>query len=206
MEETVLISIGLGAQDKEEGVGEQEEWSKRREDDPRACCTGSSRPGYRKRDHVDVYPVVLYEHPSFALAAAAAAGAARVKKQQGDASNSTADWLADVGSAVAPGADGGREEEDEDDNSSRKRRGARERREQAAFSAAAGSSCALPGGYHVEMNPLRVVASPVDVERRFATWIGGSILSCLGSFPQFAVTKEEYEEYGTRVAIGRKCP
>ncbi|PHJ22531.1 actin-like protein alp3b [Cystoisospora suis] len=54
--------------------------------------------------------------------------------------------------------------------------------------------------------PLRVVASSVDAERHFAAWIGGSILSCLGSFPQFCVTKEEYEEFGARGAIDRKCP
>ncbi|CBZ56076.1 putative actin-like protein 3b [Neospora caninum Liverpool] len=54
--------------------------------------------------------------------------------------------------------------------------------------------------------PLRVVASPVDAERHFASWIGGSILGCLGSFSQFCVTQAEYDEYGARVAIDRKCP
>ncbi|PFH38121.1 actin-like protein ALP3b [Besnoitia besnoiti] len=55
-------------------------------------------------------------------------------------------------------------------------------------------------------SPLRVVACPVDAERHFASWIGGSILGCLGSFPQFCVTLEEYEEFGARGAFDRKCP
>ena len=42
----------------------------------------------------------------------------------------------------------------------------------------------------------RVVASRNEVERRYASWIGGSILTSLGSFQQLWLSKTEYEEYG----------
>jgi actin-related protein len=42
-------------------------------------------------------------------------------------------------------------------------------------------------------------------ERKFAPWLGASILSALNSFQQLWVTKSEYEEQGARV-IHTKCP
>jgi len=51
----------------------------------------------------------------------------------------------------------------------------------------------------------KVVASMNSVERRFATWIGGSILASLGSFQQLWMSKQEYEEHGANL-IQRKCP
>lgn len=33
-------------------------------------------------------------------------------------------------------------------------------------------------------------------ERKYSTWIGGSILSCLTPFENMWVTKAEYEEHG----------
>ena len=48
---------------------------------------------------------------------------------------------------------------------------------------------------------LKVVANP---ERKYSVWIGGSILSSLGTFQQMWVTKKEYQEYGSAV-IHRKC-
>mmetsp|Transcript_34201 Transcript_34201/g.82347 ORF Transcript_34201/g.82347 Transcript_34201/m.82347 type:complete len:574 (+) Transcript_34201:57-1778(+) len=42
----------------------------------------------------------------------------------------------------------------------------------------------------------KVVASQFSVERSFASWIGGSILTSLGSFQQLWLSKTEYEEYG----------
>ncbi|KAH0475955.1 MAG: uncharacterized protein KVP18_001844 [Porospora cf. gigantea A] len=41
-------------------------------------------------------------------------------------------------------------------------------------------------------------------ERRFATWIGGSILGSLHTFGQMWICAEEYEETGSSIAI-RKC-
>lgn len=34
------------------------------------------------------------------------------------------------------------------------------------------------------------------MERRYSSWVGGSILGCLGSFQQLWVSKQEYEESG----------
>jgi actin-like protein 6A len=42
----------------------------------------------------------------------------------------------------------------------------------------------------------KVTASQNAVERRFATWIGGSILASLGSFQQMWMSKAEYDEFG----------
>eukprot|EP00198_Chlamydomonas_reinhardtii_P007333 XP_001696669.1 actin-related protein [Chlamydomonas reinhardtii] len=52
---------------------------------------------------------------------------------------------------------------------------------------------------------VKVVAATNQVERRFSTWIGGSILSSLGSFQQLWMSKKEYAEHGAPL-INRKCP
>eukprot|EP00696_Hemimastix_kukwesjijk_P013205 gnl/Hemi2/26572_TR8927_c0_g4_i1.p1 gnl/Hemi2/26572_TR8927_c0_g4~~gnl/Hemi2/26572_TR8927_c0_g4_i1.p1 ORF type:complete len:434 (-),score=92.05 gnl/Hemi2/26572_TR8927_c0_g4_i1:68-1369(-) len=56
---------------------------------------------------------------------------------------------------------------------------------------------------------LKVVASSLSpqtkAERRFAVWIGGSILGSLGSFQQMWMSKSEYEEHGAGL-VDRKCP
>lgn len=41
-------------------------------------------------------------------------------------------------------------------------------------------------------------------ERKFCAWIGGSILSSLGSFQQMWMSKQEFEEHGP-IMIERKC-
>ena len=43
---------------------------------------------------------------------------------------------------------------------------------------------------------VKVIAS-LPLERQFAGWIGGSILSICGSFQQLWITKAEYHEYGS---------
>ena len=48
---------------------------------------------------------------------------------------------------------------------------------------------------------LRVVAPP---ERKYSSWIGGSIMASLGNFPHAAISKEEYDESGPGV-VHRKC-
>lgn len=48
---------------------------------------------------------------------------------------------------------------------------------------------------------LRVIAQP---ERKFASWIGGSILGCLGTFPQMCITRKDYDEQGPSI-VHRKC-
>ncbi|KAK9825720.1 hypothetical protein WJX74_001082 [Apatococcus lobatus] len=50
------------------------------------------------------------------------------------------------------------------------------------------------------------VTSPANAtERRFAVWIGGSILASLGSFQQMWMSKKEYEEHGAAL-MHRKAP
>ena len=48
---------------------------------------------------------------------------------------------------------------------------------------------------------IRVIARP---ERRFAAWIGMSILSGLSSFQSMLITSEEYDEFGPFI-VHRKC-
>ncbi|KAK7098169.1 actin-like protein 6A [Littorina saxatilis] len=52
---------------------------------------------------------------------------------------------------------------------------------------------------------LKVIAAASSAERRFSSWIGGSILASLGSFQQMWVSKQEYEE-GGKGCVERKCP
>ena len=48
---------------------------------------------------------------------------------------------------------------------------------------------------------IEVIAS---ADRNYATWIGGSLLSCLPQFESMLITKKEYEEYGATI-VHRKC-
>eukprot|EP01126_Amoeba_proteus_P035578 TRINITY_DN3591_c0_g1_i4.p1 TRINITY_DN3591_c0_g1~~TRINITY_DN3591_c0_g1_i4.p1 ORF type:complete len:328 (-),score=74.99 TRINITY_DN3591_c0_g1_i4:199-1182(-) len=52
---------------------------------------------------------------------------------------------------------------------------------------------------------LKVIAPMESIERRFSSWIGGSILGSLGSMHAMWISKSEYEEYGTNM-VERKCP
>jgi actin-like protein 6A len=45
---------------------------------------------------------------------------------------------------------------------------------------------------------------PTPIERQFGSWIGGSILSSLGTFQQMWVSKAEYEEHGSNI-LDVKC-
>ena len=48
---------------------------------------------------------------------------------------------------------------------------------------------------------VKVVASP---DRRYATWIGGSVLGCITAFHQMVITRSEYDDVGPPVIYG-KC-
>jgi actin len=48
---------------------------------------------------------------------------------------------------------------------------------------------------------IRVIASP---ERKYAAWIGGSIVASLDTFPQRVITHEEYNDAGAGI-VHRKC-
>ena len=52
---------------------------------------------------------------------------------------------------------------------------------------------------------MKVHIPPSLSERRFSSWIGGSILASLGSFHQMWISKQEYDESG-KFIIDRKCP
>lgn len=47
------------------------------------------------------------------------------------------------------------------------------------------------------------VISMIDIERRFAPWIGGSILSICGSFQQLWISKKEFDDYGPNLIAKR---
>lgn len=51
---------------------------------------------------------------------------------------------------------------------------------------------------------VKVITHLTNLERRFSSWIGGSILSSLGTFHQLWLSKQEYEEHGA-IIIERKC-
>jgi actin len=48
---------------------------------------------------------------------------------------------------------------------------------------------------------IKVVAPE---ERKYAVWVGGSILASLSTFPQMVITKDEYSESGPSI-VHRKC-
>ena len=48
---------------------------------------------------------------------------------------------------------------------------------------------------------VKVIAPP---ERKYAVWIGGSILSSLATFPQMVITHDEYNDAGPGI-VHRKC-
>lgn len=52
---------------------------------------------------------------------------------------------------------------------------------------------------------VKMVQNASTVERRYSSWIGGSILASLGTFQQMWVSRQEYEEVGKTV-IEKKCP
>lgn len=49
----------------------------------------------------------------------------------------------------------------------------------------------------------RVVSSRASAEKSCSAWIGASILTSLGSFQQLWLSRAEYEEYGTAMAVQR---
>ncbi|KAK5078663.1 Actin-related protein 4 [Lithohypha guttulata] len=51
---------------------------------------------------------------------------------------------------------------------------------------------------------VRVNAAGMPVERKFGSWIGGSIVASLGTFHQMWISKKEYEEHGASI-IEKRC-
>jgi actin-related protein 4 len=51
---------------------------------------------------------------------------------------------------------------------------------------------------------VRVSAPGNTAERRFGSWIGGSILASLGTFHQMWISKKEYDEHGVNI-VDKRC-
>lgn len=57
-----------------------------------------------------------------------------------------------------------------------------------------------------EIAPQNVKVKVITAaEKQFTPWLGGSILSSLGSFQQMWMSRQEFEEHGA-IMIERKCP
>ncbi|KTW26481.1 hypothetical protein T552_02962 [Pneumocystis carinii B80] len=53
---------------------------------------------------------------------------------------------------------------------------------------------------------IKINASGNTVERKYASWLGGSILASLGTFHQLWISKKEYDEEGDRASlIEKRC-
>jgi actin-like protein 6A len=52
---------------------------------------------------------------------------------------------------------------------------------------------------------IKINTAQSVTERKFSTWIGGSILASVGNFHQLWLSKQEYDEHGS-ILIERKCP
>lgn len=61
-------------------------------------------------------------------------------------------------------------------------------------------STTIPAAYKV-----KVIGGTGSNDRKFASWIGGSILASLGTFHQMWLSRAEYEEHGAKV-VNTKCP
>ena len=51
---------------------------------------------------------------------------------------------------------------------------------------------------------IKIQAAGLTAERRFGSWIGGSILGSLGTFHQMWISRKEYDEFGSNV-VEKRC-
>lgn len=51
---------------------------------------------------------------------------------------------------------------------------------------------------------IKIHSPIIPFERKYASWVGGSILSSLGTFHQLWITKEEYQEHGAAIIHQRE--
>lgn len=56
----------------------------------------------------------------------------------------------------------------------------------------------------VKQQKIKLHAPTIPYEKRYAGWLGGSILSSLGTFHQLWITKDEYEEHGMQIVHQRE--
>jgi actin-related protein 4 len=52
---------------------------------------------------------------------------------------------------------------------------------------------------------IRLQAPGLTAERKFGSWIGGSILGSLGTFHQMWISRKEYEEFGGANIVEKRC-
>ncbi|OCF36416.1 brg1-associated factor b [Kwoniella heveanensis CBS 569] len=52
---------------------------------------------------------------------------------------------------------------------------------------------------------IKIHSPTIPFERKYASWVGGSVLASLGTFHQLWVTKDEYEEHGMNIVHQREC-
>ena len=52
---------------------------------------------------------------------------------------------------------------------------------------------------------IKLIPPNSIIERKFSTWIGGSILASLGTFQQMWISRHEYEEQG-KLIVEKRCP
>lgn len=61
---------------------------------------------------------------------------------------------------------------------------------------------------HKEITSLASSAMKIKIiapsERKYSTWIGGSILASLGTFPNMCASKQDYDGFGPAV-VHHKC-
>ena len=46
---------------------------------------------------------------------------------------------------------------------------------------------------------IKIHSPTIPFERKYSSWVGGSVLASLGTFHQLWVTKDEYEEHGMSI-------
>ncbi|WWC69200.1 uncharacterized protein I206_103137 [Kwoniella pini CBS 10737] len=51
---------------------------------------------------------------------------------------------------------------------------------------------------------IKIHSPTIPFERKYASWVGGSVLASLGTFHQLWVTKDEYEEHGINI-VHQRC-
>ncbi len=69
----------------------------------------------------------------------------------------------------------------------------------------------LPGSRNNRLTPHLLLQSKIrlhlpsnSAERKFGSWIGGSILASLGTFQQLWISKQEYQENGAAI-VEKRC-
>lgn len=51
----------------------------------------------------------------------------------------------------------------------------------------------------VTQQKIKIHSPTIPFERKYSSWLGGSVLASLGTFHQLWVAKDEYEEHGMSI-------